>query len=105
MKRKTIRVPLESLLYLHEIMRNQRIGDHLSERSIERLTKNYNNHYKENGYELMDGSLGGAIGKPENSYEEHRWTDWNVQDMKEMLDKANLPYVDGEDIDVIDVYF
>lgn len=104
MKKRTIRVTLESWLYLHEIMRNQRIGDHLSERTIERLTKEYNNHYKEKGHLLIDGDLGGAIGKPENSYEEHRWTNWSIEDMKEMLDKAGLPYTDGEDIDEMNIY-
>lgn len=104
MRKNTIRVPLDSLLYLKEVCRNQRIGDSLSEKSIERTTREYNRHWNENGYELMDGSLGGAVGVPENSYEEGRWTSWSVEEMKRMLDEKGLSYVDGEPVDVISVY-
>lgn len=101
MKRNAIRVPLESWIYLQDICKSQRCGDHLSEKTIERLTNEYNNHYKENWHLLLDGDLGGAIGNPINSYEEHRWTSWKVEEMKKMLDKANLPYKDNEPMETI----
>lgn len=105
MKKKTIRVPLESWLYLQDICRYQRGGTHLSEKSIAHFTKEMQRDINKNGHELMDGSLGGAIGKPENSYEEHRWTSWSLEEMKKMLDEKGLPYEEGEEVDVIDVYF
>lgn len=104
MKKKTIRVPLESLLYLKDISRFQRTGTHLSEKSIAFYTKEMQRDINKNGHELMDGSFGGAIGKPENSYEEHRWTYWGVDEMKRMLDEKGLPYEEGEEVDVINVY-
>ena len=103
--RNTIKVPLESLLYLQEVCRNQRCGDHLSERTIERITRDYENHYKDTWRTLEDDCLGGAYGDPKNSWEEGRWTDWSVEDMKALLDKKGLPYKDGEPETSIDLYF
>lgn len=103
MKAKTIRVPLESWIYLKEQCRNQRCGDHLSERMIEHLKKEMQKEYNRNGHLLMDKDLGGAIGDPTNSYEEGRWTSWSVEQMKKMLDEKGLPYEDGEEVEYINV--
>lgn len=102
-KSKTIRVPLESWIFLKEKMRNERIGDHLSEKALDHLKKEMEKPYNKNGHVLMDGDLGGAVGNPENSYEEGRWTNWSVEDMKKMLDEANLPYEEGEEVSYISV--
>lgn len=102
MKAKTILVPLESYLYLQNKRHNERStsGQPLNE---ERLTRNFNRTAC-NGYgRLMDGDLGGCIGKPENGYEERRWTSWSCEDMKSILDEAGLQYKDAEDTDYINL--
>lgn len=105
MKKRAIRVPLESYLYLHNEMGKQRSGREMSEKYKQHLEKQFERYYAEvGGHLLTDGDLGGAIGKPENSYEEHRWTSWSVDDMKAMLDKQGLKYNDNEFVDQIDVY-
>ena len=104
MKKKSIRVPLESWLYLQNECKKQRCGGEISTRFIEMLTKEYN-RYDKNGHVLVDGDLGGAIGNPENSYEEGRWTSWSIEQMKKMLDEKALPYQDGEEVDETPIYF
>ena len=101
MKKRTLIVPLESVLYLSEECRRQRVGDHLSDKAKIMIEKNFLKH--KDGYQVFDGSFGGAVGDPKNSYEEGRWTSWSIDTVKEMLDKQGLPYQDGEDIDTIDV--
>lgn len=103
MKKRAIRIPLESKLYLLDQSALQRGGHHISERTIEREKRNMERSINQNGFEVFDGSFGGAIGDPKNSYEEGRWTNWSIDDMKKMLDEQNLPYTDIEPIDVIDV--
>lgn len=103
MKKRTLLVPLESLLYLEDQCHLQRGGHHTTEKTIERLTREMEKPHNKNGYMLFDGSFGGAVGDPKNSYEEGRWTSWSIDTVKEMLDKQGLPYQDGEDIDVINV--
>lgn len=100
-KERTLILPLESVLYLSEECRHQRIGDHLSDKAKEMIKKNFLKH-KDN-YLVYDGSFGGAIGDPKNSYEEGRWTSWKIEDMKRMLDKQGLPYKDGEEIETIGI--
>ncbi len=105
MKRNAIRVPLESWIYLSNESCRQRSGHEHSQKYIERLTRDYENRHKEfGGYEIWDGSCGGAIGKPENSYEEGRWTTWTIEQVKKMLDEQGLKYKDVDPVDVIDVY-
>lgn len=103
MKARTIRVPLESYMFLQEECRRQRCGNEHSQEFKERLIREFENHYSEKGKLIMDGSFGGAVGDPKNSYEEGRWTEWNVDDMKKILDEHSLPYEDGEEIDYINV--
>lgn len=103
MKKNTIRVPLESRLYLEDLLHLQRGGKHTSPKTIERLT--YQAERDNNVFILTSGNLGGAIGDPKNSYEEGRWTSWDLDTMKELLDKAGLPYEDGDPIDEISIYF
>ena len=103
MKKNAIRLPLESLIYLNRVERKQRIGNELSKKSIELITKNYNYYAKNGGKIVMDDDFGGAIGNPENSYEEGRWTNWKVEDMKKMLDEAKLPYEEVEGLERINI--
>ena len=91
-KKKAIRLTLESYLYLQNEGHRQRIGSDYGDATIEKLTKNYYSY--KNGITIASGWLGGAIGNPENSYEEGRWTDWSVEDMKKMLDEKGLTYED-----------
>lgn len=105
MKRRTLRVPLESWIYLANEGCRQRTGHEHTQKFIERLTREYENRYKEKGKEIIDKDFGGAIGDPKNSYEEGRWTAWTIEDIKAMLDKQGLPYKDGEEIEEINVWF
>ena len=104
MRKRAIRIPLESRLYLEDQLHLQRGGHHSSERIIDHIIKESQKPYNQNGFVIMDGDLGGAIGDPLNSYEEGRWTSWTIEDMKRMLDEQGLPYFDEEPIDVIDVW-
>ncbi len=102
-KANTILLPLESYLYLQDKEYFERCGRHKSDKMIAKLTQNFN-QFQHNGYKrLMDGDLGGCVGKPENSYEEGRWTSWSCEDMKRILDEAGLPYKDGEETEYIAV--
>ena len=103
MKKKSIVIPLESRLYLEDQLHLQRGGKHTSPITIERLT--FQAERDNNKFILTSGDLGGAIGDPKNSYEEGRWTSWSVDEMKEMLDKAGLPYKDGDPVEEISIYF
>ena len=100
-KANTILLPLESYLYLQDKSHLERCGKHGSEKRIERLKKNFK-EFSYNGYkQLMDGDLGGCVGNWENGYEEGRWTSWSCEDMKRILDEANLPYKDGKETEYI----
>lgn len=102
MKKRAMRVELEGWLYLQDQSSLQRGGRIHSESWRERMKKHYEWHDKKyGGHMLMDGDLGGAIGKPENSYEEGRWTSWSLDQMKKMLDEKGYKYIDIEDVDVI----
>lgn len=106
MKKQTlnsIRVPLESWIYLQDQQALQRGGRHLTENHLEHLKNEMRKPYNKNGRQLMDGDLGGAIGEPKNSYEEGRWTSWSIEKMKQMLDEQNLPYIDAEMVEVINL--
>lgn len=104
MRKRAIKMPLESRLYLEDQLHLQRGGHHTSEKTIAYITRLAERPYNKNGFVIMDGDLGGAIGNPLNSYEEGRWTSWTIEDMKRMLDEQGLPYFDEEPIDVIDVW-
>lgn len=103
MKKRAIKVPLDSWIYLINIQSMQRGGHNISEHYKEHLTKEMERSYNKDGHLLIDGSLGGAIGKPENSYEEHRWTDWSIDQMISMLDEVGLSYREVEPVDCIEV--
>ena len=104
MKKKSIRVPLESWVYLQDQCKLQRCGDHISDKTKEHLKREMEKPYNQGGHQLTDGDLGGAIGNPLNSYEEGRWTSWSINEMKEMLKDQNLPYTDAEDVEEINIF-
>lgn len=85
---KAIKVPLESFLYLSKEQRKQRIGDELSQKAIERITKNFEKYY-EKGRTLTSGDLGGSINGV--------WTSWSLEEMKDMLRKQHLSFEECED--------
>lgn len=99
----TILVPLESYLYLQDKEYFERCGKHHSEKHNERLIRNFKRFSNEGKYKLKDRDLGGCIGKPENAWEEGRWTSWSCEDMIQILNEACLPYEQGEDSEYIAV--
>ena len=99
----TILVPLESFLYLQEKSYSERTGKNQSDKARQRLTKNFRQFSYGGMKQLMDGSLGGCKGKPENAWEEGRWTSWSASDMAEILDEAGLPWKMGKDAEYITV--
>lgn len=101
---KTIALPFESWFYLQTECHNQRSesGKPLNE---ERFRRMFDAH-SHNGVKLLkSGALGGCVGDPKNAWEEGRWTDWTLKDMKIMLDAAGLPWSEGEEVEYINVYF
>lgn len=102
-KSQTVLVPLESFLYLQDKQRFERSGKHSTEKSIEKLKRNFE-QFSYDGYkQIMNGDLGGCKGKPENAWEEHRWTSWSVENVKSMLDEAGLSWKDGEETEYIEL--
>ena len=99
----SIFLPLDSYLYLHELCTAQRSGRTMSDNHRKWLETNFHRVCcKSNGmYNAMDGYLGGAVGKPQNSYEDRRWTTWSVEDMKNILDAAGLSWAEGPTLEVI----
>lgn len=99
-KRKAIKVTWEGYLYLSEEQHRQRCesGKPLSERTIERLKSSFERY----GI-LCDGDRGGCIGSPVNAWEEGRWTDWSVEDMKRMLDEKGFEWEDVGERESIEI--
>ena len=79
------------------------MGKHKTESAIKRLKQSFENFSHNGLYRIYDGDLGGCNGKPENSWEEKRWTSWSCEDMKRILDSAGLPYKDGGEREVINI--
>ena len=103
-KSPTILVPWESWLYLEERSYKERIGVKNNEYSLERMKRNFDRLSDYNGMkQLMDNDFGGAVGNPEKTREEYRWTSWSCEDMKKMLDEAGLPWEQGEEVEYISV--
>ena len=102
-KTNTILIPLESYLFLQDRQSLERLGKHKSEKVIEKLKQNFTQFQHGGFYQVMDGDFGGCNGKPENAWEERRWTSWTCEDMKRLLDGAGLLYKDGETAEYINV--
>lgn len=102
-KSPTLLVPLESYLYLQEKSYSERIGKSRSDKAKERLIRNFEQFSVDGMKQLMNGDLGGCKGKPENAWEEGRWTSWSVDEMAKILDEAGLPWKKGEDAEYIAV--
>ena len=102
-KANTILLPLESYLYLQDKSYFERTGKHNTDKMIERLTCTFNQLQCNGHKRLKDGDLGGCVGKPENSYEEGRWTSWSCSEMKRILDEEGLPFKDGDEVEYISV--
>lgn len=104
MTANAILVPWESWWYLEERSFQERCGKPHTEYSKEKLRSSFNRFVDSDGFKrLKDHDFGGAVGKPENSWEEHRWTSWSCKDMKKMLDEAGLPWKDGGCVTYISV--
>lgn len=102
-KKNSILVPVESWMYLKERQYRERTGKELSEKSREVSLRDFNRFNKNGMKQLLDGDCGGCNGPVENAFEERRWTSWSANDMKRILDEANLPYEDGPVTDCIDL--
>ena len=97
-----ILLPWESWMYLENKSFQERCGKHHTDLQIERMKRNFDNFAWHDGMkQIHDYDFGGAVGKPENSWEEHRWTQWSCEDMKKMLDEAKLPWKESERVKVI----
>ena len=102
-KSPTILVPLDSFLFLQDKSYTGRASRHHSEKQMQRLTRNFE-QFSYGGYkQLMSGDLGGCNGVPENAWEEHRWTTWSIEDMKNILNEAGLSWKNGEEVEYISV--
>ena len=99
----TILVSKEAYMYLQRKGKIERAGKDFSQEHLERLEKNFDNFAHDGYKKLIDGSLGGCIGNPENAYEQGRWTSWSCKDMAKMLDEAGLDYKMGEPTEIIDL--
>lgn len=106
-KANTMLITWEGWLYLRERQHAERseTGRPLAEKTIERLKRNFEYHSKDGWKRIMEYDFGGCVGSPKNAWEEHRWTEWSISQMMNMLDEKGLPYKESEPIDVIDVYF
>lgn len=104
---KTIAVPFESWFFLKEEQHRQRseTGKRLDKKRWRTLFDgDAIRSCPMKGCKLLsDGDFGGCNGSPVHAWEEHRWTSWTLDDMKVMLDRAGLPWKDGECIECIDV--
>ena len=94
-KRKTIGLSKEAYMYLHERCRNERIGDHLSEKSKESLNGTFDRLSRNGYFEYYDGDLGGAVNG--------RWNSWSCDQVKQMLDENGLAYIEGEEKESIEI--
>jgi hypothetical protein len=89
---KTFGLTEEGYIYLQNRSHFERCGKNHSEKFIERLKRNFKTFAYKGYYYIASSDLGGAIGNPENSYEEGRWTHWSVDDMKKMLTEQGIPF-------------
>lgn len=101
---KTIAVSFESWFFLKEEQYRQRseIGGRSLNRKIWEAWFNRDAIHSGPmmGLKLLrDGDFGGCKGSPINAFEEHRWTSWTLDEMKEMLDKAGLSWKEGQEIE------
>lgn len=85
---RSIIVPLNSYLHLQMVGRKQcRPDEPISEKWIERLTRNFKFCFPSGKKDLCSGDLGGKEGG--------RYTYWTVEQMAALLDEAGLPYTWG----------
>jgi|GEM_PF-1828081 len=90
-------VPWESWWHLEDISYRQRSGKQHTDKQKERMKRQFENFAIYDGMKkLLDYDLGGAVGNPEKSYEEGRWTRWSCEDMKKILDEAGLSWKQGK---------
>lgn len=93
----SIQVPWESWWHLENLSYFQRCGKYHTEEQKERMKRNFEQFAFYDGMkQICDYDQGGAIGDPERSYEEGRWVSWSCEDMKKILNEADLPWKEGE---------
>lgn len=93
----SILVPWESWWHLESVSYFQRCGKDHTEKQKERAERNFECFAIHDGMkQICDYDFGGATGEPERSYEEGRWTSWNCEDMKKILDEAGFPWKQGD---------
>ena len=103
MKSPSLEVPFESYLFLQKEcfrQRNERPNATWTDKRTDRLRKSFDYLTQgKHGMYMIGGSLGGCNGSPIRAWEEGRWTNWSVDDMKRILDEAGLPWKDGPEIE------
>lgn len=74
----SMQVPWESWWHLENLSYFQRCGKYHTEEQKERMKRNFEQFAFYDGMkQICDYDQGGAIGDPERSYEEGRWTSWS----------------------------
>lgn len=104
---KSIAVPFESWFFLKKEEYRQR-SEHGRQLTEKRWKDVFYSVADKKGVSgavkyIKSGDFGGCNGSPVHAWEEHRWTYWTLDEIKAMLDKAGLPYSEGEDIEYFDV--
>ena len=87
----TIWVPRESWMFLQARMQQERMGVELSVNARKRLNQSFTDFSHEGKKQLKD------------AWEEGRWTSWSCEDMKKILDAAELPWEPGETIEYFEI--
>lgn len=102
--RNSILVPWESWWHLEDTSSCQRSGQQHTEEQKEKMKRHFEDFAIYDGMKkILDYDFGGAVGNPERSYEEGRWTRWNCEDMKKILDEVGLPWRQGDLTEIINV--
>lgn len=93
-KSKSIKIGKEAYRYLNSIQREQRGCKALSDEQFDNLWHRATKFGEQDFYIATNDSFGGGDGTYNG-----KWTDWDVDKLKEMLDAQGLPYEDGEDVE------
>lgn len=101
----SILVSRESWWKLEDISYYQRCGEHHTEEHKERMKRGFEQFAIYDGMKkICDYDFGGAVGAPEKSWEEGRWTRWSCEDMKKILDEVGLPWKPGTPTEKMSIF-
>lgn len=98
---KTLWIGKKAYMYLDDESRRQRGCKVFSKEAKDNLWKHLStceSRFKNGRVQIDDKTFGGGDGTYYG-----KWWSWNVQTLKEMLDKAGFKYKEGKDIEFIEV--